>query len=296
MPIPAILHGVIHGDAVGHELHQVLVRGNDGRGGAALAGKPHIGCDQIVGLEPGLFEARQVEGAHGGADQRELRNQVVRCRWSMRLVIGIELVAKRDLRLVEHDGEMGRPVVRRHVAQQFPQHIAEAEHGVDLQSVRLAAQRRQRVIGAENIGGTVHQKDMVAFAGGLGGDGPGGSLLGCFRHGRNLGIFAAIDSLCAPIFGVRSPQYKRYHPRQSGWSGLLLRRLQHCPRPLRRDPERSRPLKQEIGTDGKRQPPDRQRAEHPHDRDKKRNRADVMDRTGAQQQRPRCSHRQKNAR
>ncbi len=34
----AVLHGVVHGDAVGHELHQVLVGGHDGRGGAALAG------------------------------------------------------------------------------------------------------------------------------------------------------------------------------------------------------------------------------------------------------------------
>ena len=32
----AVLHGVVHGDAVGHELHQVLVGGDDGRGGAAL--------------------------------------------------------------------------------------------------------------------------------------------------------------------------------------------------------------------------------------------------------------------
>ena len=34
----AVLHGVVHRDLVGHELHQVLVGGDDGRGRAALAG------------------------------------------------------------------------------------------------------------------------------------------------------------------------------------------------------------------------------------------------------------------
>ena len=34
----AVLHGVVHGDPVGHELHQVLVGGDDGGGRAALAG------------------------------------------------------------------------------------------------------------------------------------------------------------------------------------------------------------------------------------------------------------------
>ena len=68
----AILHGVVHHDLVGHELHQILVGGHDGRGRAALAGLPRIGRDQIVGLETALFQAGQVEGAHRLADQREI--------------------------------------------------------------------------------------------------------------------------------------------------------------------------------------------------------------------------------
>ncbi len=69
----AILHRVVHDDAVVDELHQVLVRGHDGGGGAELAGLAHIGRDQVVGLEAGLLQARQVEGAHRLADQPELR-------------------------------------------------------------------------------------------------------------------------------------------------------------------------------------------------------------------------------
>ena len=36
----------------------------------------------------------------------------------------------------------------------------------------------------------------VGLPEGFGGDGFGGGFWGCFRHGRNLGIFARIDSLC----------------------------------------------------------------------------------------------------
>ena len=43
-----------------------------------LARLAHVGRDQVVGLEAALLEAGQVEGAHRLADQRELRNEVVR--------------------------------------------------------------------------------------------------------------------------------------------------------------------------------------------------------------------------
>ena len=207
----AILHGVVHRDLVGHELHQILVGGDDGGGCAALAAEPRIGRDQIVGLEAGLFQAGQVERAHRLADQRELRDQIVGRRRPVRLVVGIELVAERDLGLVEDDRQMRRPVILRHVAQQLPQHVAEAEHRIDLQPVGFAVQRRQRVIGAENVGGAVDQEHVIAlarlpgcrfrvslgsgFGRDFGGGGLGGGFGGCFRHGRNLGIFARNDSL-----------------------------------------------------------------------------------------------------
>jgi hypothetical protein len=36
---------------------------------------------------------------------------------------------------------------------------------------------------------------MIALRRGFDGNGFGSGFFGCFRHGRNLGIFAAIDSL-----------------------------------------------------------------------------------------------------
>ena len=113
-------------------------------------------------------------------------SQIVGRIGPVRLVVGIHVGAEGLFRLVEDDGEMGRPLLRLHVAQKLPQHVAEAEHGVELQPVRLAVDRRQRVIGAENVAGAVDQKDVVAFLHRLGGD-----RLGC------AGLAAAGFDFCA---------------------------------------------------------------------------------------------------
>ena len=80
----------------------------------------------------------------------------------MRFVIGIEIITKCIFRLVEDDCQMGRLLLRLHVAEELPQHVAEAEHSVDLQPVRLAGERRQRVIGAENVRRTINEQDVIA--------------------------------------------------------------------------------------------------------------------------------------
>ena len=123
----------------------------------------HIGRDQVVGLEALLLQARQIEGVHRLADQRKLRTQIVGRVGPVRLVVGIHFGAEGLLGLVEHHREMRRLVLRLHVAQKLPQHVAEAEHGIELQAVGLAVDRRQRVIGAENVAGAVDQEDVVAF-------------------------------------------------------------------------------------------------------------------------------------
>ena len=125
--------------------------------------------DQVVGLEAPLFEAGQVEGVHRVADQWELRPQIVRRIRPMRLIVGIHLGAERALGQIEHHGEMRRLFLRLHVAQKLPQHIAETKHGIELQAVRLAVDRRQRVVGAKNVTRAVDQKDVVASLHRLGG-------------------------------------------------------------------------------------------------------------------------------
>ena len=49
------------------------------------------------------------------------------------------------------------------LAQQLPQHGAEAVHGADRQAVGRARQRRQRVEGAEDVARAVDQVDVAAL-------------------------------------------------------------------------------------------------------------------------------------
>ena len=158
-----VLHGVVHAHARAHELHQVLVGGDDGHVGAGFLRLARVGGDEVVGLVALLLEAGDVEGSHRVADQRELRGEVLRHVRAMRLVIGIELVAKRVLGKVEDHREMGRRGELASLAQQLPQHAAEAVHGADRQPVRGAGERRQRVIGAEDVARAVDQIDVVAL-------------------------------------------------------------------------------------------------------------------------------------
>jgi len=133
-----------------------------GAGVARLAG---VGGDQVVGLVARQLDAMDAEGRRGGAHQLELRNQVLRRRRAVGLVLVIEVVAERLLRMVEHHGQVGRRIgLGAHVDQQLPQHVAEAGDRPDGQAVALARQRRQGVIGAEDIARPVHQIQM-AFAG-----------------------------------------------------------------------------------------------------------------------------------
>ena len=71
----AVLHGVVHDDAVADELHQILVGRDNCRRRPGLAGEPRVGGDQVVGFEADLLQVRQLEGTHRVADQRELRPQ-----------------------------------------------------------------------------------------------------------------------------------------------------------------------------------------------------------------------------
>ena len=153
---------------------------------AGLTGQPRIGGDQVVGLKAFLLDARQVEGLGRLADQPELRDQVFRRRRAVCLVFGVEFVAEGFRRIVEDDGEMCRHHTDIGVARilhQLPQHVAETGHSADRQTVRFAVERRQRVIGAEDIAGAVDEEEMIAF----------------FHGGRDSASAAARSMAKAPV-------------------------------------------------------------------------------------------------
>ena len=127
---------IVHGYAGPDELHQILVRRNDQNVGAALLRLSRIGGDKIVGLEAVLFNRQQAEGAHGGAHQRELRNEIVRGLRAIALIGRINLLAEGVFRFVEDDGEMRRDDPRRAFADELEQFGAEQPHRAGRQAVR----------------------------------------------------------------------------------------------------------------------------------------------------------------
>ena len=157
------LHGVEHDDAGPHQLHQVLVGGDDRHVAAGIDHLARVGGDEVVGLEAVLLDAGDVERLHRVADQRELRDELLGRRRPVRLVVLVDLVAEGLLRGVEDDGEMGRRLGGLRLAQQLPQHGAEAVHGADRQAVGGARQRRQRVEGAEDVARAVDEIDVAAL-------------------------------------------------------------------------------------------------------------------------------------
>ncbi len=130
-----------------------------------------IGRDQIVGLVTLHLDAGDVERLHRVADQRKLRDEVLGQVWAVRLVAVEQIVAEGARRVIEDHREMGRRTEFAGLAQELPQHAAEAMHRADRQPVGRPRQRRQRVIGPENIPRAVDQIDVIAFchrpAGGL---------------------------------------------------------------------------------------------------------------------------------
>ena len=159
-----VLHCVEKLDlAVHDQLHQILVGGDDGAAGAGFHRHARIGGDEVVRLEIRHLHACDPEGARGVAHQRKLRDQIFRRIGTVRLVLRIDLVAERGLAGIEDHGEMRRRFGAFHVLQELPQHVAVAGDGACGQAVGFAGQRRQRVIGAEEIARSVDQVEMIAL-------------------------------------------------------------------------------------------------------------------------------------
>ncbi len=157
---------------VGDELHQVLVRGDDGDGGARLHRRLGIGGDEVVGLVVVALDARHREGVGRLAHQCELRDQVVGRRRPVRLVGLVDAAAEGEARGIEHHGDM----VGVGLLQQLQQHVGETENGAYGRTVR-PRQRRQRVIGPEDEARAVDEVDVLERLQGLEAAAPRGGAL-----------------------------------------------------------------------------------------------------------------------
>ena len=155
-----VFHGVEHFDLPVDHLHQILVRRDDGYLETSVARLGGIGGDQIVGLKTRQLDTGHVEGAHRIADQGELRHQIFGRRRAVGFVVGINLVAKRTALGVKNNREMAGLGVCLGILQQFVQHLAKAMHRAHRQTVGLARQGRQRVIGTKNVSRAIDQVDV----------------------------------------------------------------------------------------------------------------------------------------
>ncbi len=158
-----ILHRIDHPDPRRNQLHQILVRGHNRHGCTVRCRLIRIGRDQIVGLVALHLDAGQTKGPRRIADQRKLRHQVFRRRRAMRLVLVVNLVAKTLGRIIQDHRQMGR-ALRASPGHQPVQHVAIPGNCANRQPVRLARERRQGVIGVENIARPIHQIQMIALA------------------------------------------------------------------------------------------------------------------------------------
>ena len=104
-----LLHRVVHLHALTDQLHQVLVGGDDDHLAAGRARLAGVGGDDVVGLVAVELDHRQAERLGRLAHHLELRHQVVGRLEAVRLVVGVDGVAKARLALVEHHQRAARP-------------------------------------------------------------------------------------------------------------------------------------------------------------------------------------------
>ena len=165
---PLVLHRIEHIDAAAthtafaDELHQILVRTDDGHVPALERGSAGIAGDQVVGFEVVFLDAGQAERAGCVADQRELGDQVFGRGRAVGLVLIVQGVAKGDRALVEDHRQMRRAIGLVEVFGQPPQHRRIAIDRAHRHAVRVG-ERGQAMIGAEDVGGAIDEVEMLAF-------------------------------------------------------------------------------------------------------------------------------------
>ena len=130
-----VLHRIQHFDAAADQLHQILVRANDGAAPTRGTGLHGERRDDIIRLIALLFLARDVEGFGGGAGQGDLRTQVFGHGLAVGLVLVVHVIAEGVAPLVKDHGHMGwriGPGVAFDIALQ---HVAKSCNGSDRQPV-----------------------------------------------------------------------------------------------------------------------------------------------------------------
>ena len=160
------VHRVDDGDVAVHQLRQVLVAAADNDFNALSSGGHRQRADHVVGLDPGHVQHLPAHQAHDFVDRLDLRAQIVRHRRAVRLVLGIQRVAKgRAFGVEDTGGKIGR-----HLLAQALQHVDHAANGAGRRARRITrhhAQIGHRMKRAVQIAGAVHQQQGFGLGRGV---------------------------------------------------------------------------------------------------------------------------------
>ncbi len=147
-------HGVDQGNVPVHQLRHVLVTGRDDHRAAQRGAAARQGADHVVGLDPLDAQQRVAQRLDAGVQRLDLHPQVVRHAWAVGLVFGEHGIAEGATLGVEHHREQAVGVL---LAQAL-EHVQHPLHRAGRHAFG-GSQRRQRVEGAVQVGGTVHQDE-----------------------------------------------------------------------------------------------------------------------------------------
>ncbi len=153
-----VLHRIGHDDVVGDELHQVLVTRDDDDLHPLSRLPAGDRPDDVVGLQPRLFEDRDVQPPDHLFDVGDLGDERVRNRPARGLVVGVGVVAEGGGLDVEGDGD----AVRRLLAQELHQHRREAVDRVGGKPFRVG-ELPDRVKGPKQVVAPVDEDKFGAF-------------------------------------------------------------------------------------------------------------------------------------
>ncbi len=147
-------HGVDQGNVPVHQLGHVLVAGRDDHRAALGGAAARQGADHVVGFDTLNAQQRVAKCPHAGVQRLDLHPQVVRHAWAVGLVLCEHGITECAALGVEH---YRKQAVRVLLAQAL-EHVQHTLHRTGRHALGRG-QRRQRVEGAVQVGGTVHQDE-----------------------------------------------------------------------------------------------------------------------------------------
>ena len=90
-----VFHRVAHDDILCHQLHEVLIRADDGAARAGFVRNPRIGRDEIIRFKAFHFNRSRAKCHRRFAGQRELRDQLFGRLAAIGLIQVINLISER---------------------------------------------------------------------------------------------------------------------------------------------------------------------------------------------------------